>query len=912
MDDLSTLLGLLLFVVGVIAVAALVKSANMSDRMRRIEERFSAFERRIAGAPMAAAAAPLPGAVAPAPPTEAPQPVEKVPPQFRDEPETPEPAMAAEGAPGMAPPAPPPSAPATPTHAPSLEERFGTRWVVWVGGLALALGGIFLVKYSIEQGLIGPGVRVFLATLLATALVAAGEWLRRQEKASGVAADPSAHIPGILTAAGTAIAYATVWAAYELWGFLTPGVAFVLLGAVALATLAAALLHGPWLAGLGLVGAYVAPFLVSTKEPSFWSLYLYLTIVSAAAFALARMRLWRWLALTAVAFSFLWISLAVGELRFEVMSSSAFFTVAGFVLVAAMIVSGLLYGPAAEPGKIDWVSSISVAAFLIAAMLLVLGSRHDEMLLTVFTLVLAAALAVAWRAEAAAAAVPVAAAAAMLVIIRWVFDADFSRMIAPAGLAGAGSPQPLRAGVGVHLTLGGAYGALFAAAGFFAQGRSIASRVPILWSASGVLAPIVILIGLYHRIAGVERSIPFAFIALLVAALFSYATEQLWKRDPRPGLATSGALYATGAVAALALALTFALEKGWLTIALALMVPGIAWISEKRSVPMLRWLAAALVVLVMARIAYEPRIVGDDVGMTPIFNWLLYGYGIPAAAFWYGGYLLRRRADDLSSRIVDSAAILFTVLLAVLEIRHLMNDGDVYRSHGGLAELAVQVCVGLAMAIGLEHVRERTGSIVHNVGAQLVAGATLLAIVFGLGVAVNPLVTGDPVGGLVFNNILLGYGLPAVLAIVLALRTRGRRPSGYRICAATIAVILALSYLSLEVTTFYHGPVLTRGPTTNAEQYTYSVVWLMFGVVLLIAGIFLRSTPARLASAAIVALTVGKVFVVDTSDLTGVYRALSFIGLGLVLVGIGLLYQRLLFPQRAASVGTPTGAPPAT
>ena len=34
------------------------------------------------------------------------------------------------------------------------------------------------------------------------------------------------------------------------------------------------------------------------------------------------------------------------------------------------------------------------------------------------------------------------------------------------------------------------------------------------------------------------------------------------------------------------------------------------------------------------------------------------------------------------------------------------------------------------------------------------------------------------------------------------------------------------------------------------------------------------------------------------AGLTGVFRALSFIGLGLVLVGIGWLYQRLLFPPR--------------
>ena len=85
-------------------------------------------------------------------------------------------------------------------------------------------------------------------------------------------------------------------------------------------------------------------------------------------------------------------------------------------------------------------------------------------------------------------------------------------------------------------------------------------------------------------------------------------------------------------------------------------------------------LAAVIGVLVLARIGWEPRIVGNDVGTTPIFNWLLYGYGIPAAAFWLGGYLLRRRGDDVPARMVDSGAILLTVLLAFLEIRHFINQ----------------------------------------------------------------------------------------------------------------------------------------------------------------------------------------------------------------------------------------------
>jgi uncharacterized membrane protein len=46
-----------------------------------------------------------------------------------------------------------------------------------------------------------------------------------------------------------------------------------------------------------------------------------------------------------------------------------------------------------------------------------------------------------------------------------------------------------------------------------------------------------------------------------------------------------------------------------------------------------------------------------------------------------------------------------------------------------------------------------------------------------------------------------------------------------------------------------------------------------------------------------IAVTILKVFLVDMSNLTGAYRAFSFIGLGLVLVAIGWLYQRILFRQ---------------
>ncbi len=888
--EFALLAGLIVLGIPIMAIVALVKVLNLREELRGLERRLAAVEGRSGVAP-SAAAAPM---ATPAPQAAA----EETPREAITQPEKP-----AAAAPPSAPKAEPPQA-----AGPGFEERFGTRWTVWVGGIALALGGIFLVRYSIEQGLLGPGVRIALGLLLAALLVAAGEWARRKENLAGVAGLPSAHIPGILTAAGTTVAYATAYAAYALYDFLAPSVAFVLLGFIALATLAAALLHGPALAGLGLVGAYVSPALVATDEPNFLALYLYLATVTGAAFTLARMRLWRWLATTAVVAGVLWLFIGIDASWNQSIAPHAFFVAAGFVLAAALIVSGFLFGPDPVPGEVERVSSGALAAYVMGAAALVVARDQELVALFTFAALVAGTVYVAWRAEAAAGAVLIAASLSALVMADWTVNTDFGNLVAPPGPVAGAVPGPAQAEFSLQMIVGFGFSALFGVAGFFAQGRSIRPVAPILWAASAALAPLPILVALYYRISGFDRSVPFAALALLLAALYGVATELMTKRAVRPGSGSAAAIFAVGAIAGLALALTMALEKGWLTIALALMVPGIAYVAEKRPLPALRWLAALCCMAVAARVAWEPRIVGTDVGTTPIFNWLLWGYGIPALAFWTAGYLLRRRADDAPARIADSLAILFTVLLLGLQIRHYITGGNIYAQTTTLAEIALQVCAGLATAIGLERLRVRTGSVIHDIGALVVAGGTLALIAGGLLLAHNPVFTREPVGGAFFNFILLGYGIPAVLAIVLALTAQATRPMSYRVIATATAVILALAYLTLQVRALFRGPVLSLGSGSNAEQYAYSAVWLAFGVVLLLVGIVLASKPARLASAAVVALTIAKVFLIDMADLQGVYRALSFIGLGLVLVGIGWLYQRLLFPAGRA----PLGAPPST
>ena len=175
----------------------------------------------------------------------------------------------------------------------------------------------------------------------------------------------------------------------------------------------------------------------------------------------------------------------------------------------------------------------------------------------------------------------------------WAVGIDFKTLVVPGG-PGALPPAPNPALYGTHLALGFGFMALFAASGFLAQGRSVKPLAPIIWAATAAAAPLAILVALYYRIYIFDRSLPFAALALLIAALFAVATEFITKREPRPGSASAAAIFATGSIAALALALTFALEKGWLTVALALMVPGTAWIAEKRRFPGCAGSAASL------------------------------------------------------------------------------------------------------------------------------------------------------------------------------------------------------------------------------------------------------------------------------------------------------------------------------
>src|SRR6185295_13807596 len=195
-------------------------------------------------------------------------------------------------------------APVLPPPAPvvGLEERLGARMFIWIGGIALALAGAFLVKYSIDQGLLGPEVRCALGAALGLLMLGGGEWMRSRE----------GRIAQSLTAAGVAALYASLFASISLYPLIDPTPGFMLLAGLTAAAIALALRQGPFVGLLGLAGGFLTPAIVHSDQPHALVLFAYLFAIQLGSQVLMRRRGWWWPSAVAVAGGFLWAAIWLG------------------------------------------------------------------------------------------------------------------------------------------------------------------------------------------------------------------------------------------------------------------------------------------------------------------------------------------------------------------------------------------------------------------------------------------------------------------------------------------------------------------------------------------------------------------------------------------------------------------------
>lgn len=763
-----------------------------------------------------------------------------------------------------------------------LEELAGGRLSVLLGGLALALGGVFLVRYTIEQGLLGPAGRIFLGVVFSAALAAGGEYLRRGDLQAGRTAPVNAYVPGALTGAAIVSAFATIYAAYALYGFIGPTFAFILLAACALAGLAVSSIHGPGLAALGLLGSYATPLLINTDRPNAWLLFGYLLIVTFACLFTAHLRRWLWLAIAASvaadAWAVLWI---LGGGVQQPWAQAVYVT--GLTALAVLLLHRKDSDDAAAAPR-DWPLSWLLAGHGAATTLVAFG---DQLAAPSFWAIITVSLVLGWAGWTFRSLALAPAIGGLTTVLAYI---GARNPLEPLLHGAAALPPDTPTGLlWTGALLGAGYGA-GATAGFFSR------RSNAVWPCLAAAAPLAIFVYSYWFSTWFHASSSFALLGAGLAIAYAVAAENAHKRPAGALTDWGAAIYAAAAVAALALGLAMVLEKGWLTVALAAMAPGLALIERRRPVPVLRWLIAGLAGLVALRLLTEPSILGGSPGATPLFNWLLYAYGLPAAAFWYAGRELVKRRDDLPVKLAEGAALMFLAGLIGTEIRHLMTGGSVTGGTASLGEYGLHTLSWLGLSIGL---RLRSGGdagrLVPRYGALLFGGLGSASMLINTLLLQNPVVTGMPVGGgALLNDLLLAYLLPAMLGGVLYRLMKSASPWWLKTAPATAGLVMAFAYVTLETARWFEGPVVSMSHLDPGELYALSVVWLLFALGLLTAGIGFGNAILRQAAFGVLLLVTLKVFLVDLAGLTGLLQAGSFIGLGLALVGIGLAYQRLV------------------
>ena len=83
-----------------------------------------------------------------------------------------------------------------------------------------------------------------------------------------------------------------------------------------------------------------------------------------------------------------------------------------------------------------------------------------------------------------------------------------------------------------------------------------------------------------------------------------------------------------------------------------------------------------------------------------------------------------------------------------------------------------------------------------------------------------------------------------------------------------------------------------RGQYENLKNVSLSIVWTIYSVVLLAFGILKKSKISRLLAMFIFGIVIFKVFLFDISNLSTLYKFISFLTLGVVLLLTGFLYNR--------------------
>ncbi|WP_373473225.1 DUF2339 domain-containing protein [Sphingorhabdus lacus] len=790
-------------------------------------------------------------------------------------PVTPKPAVPA--------PPPPPSPPPVPSDPEedepqpsrfadlSFESLIGGKLPIWVGGISLVFAGFFLVRYTIEAGLFGPGARSVTATIFALAMIAMSELGGRLPKVgASFTADP--RIAQSLAGAAVATLYGTLYMAAEIYGLLGVGTAFALVVVATIIAFTLSMRHGPPTALMGLVGGFAAPWVAGLGASNLPTLLLYLAVFMAALFGLAVWRRWLWLLVLAsgggLAWSFAMLATANGDLGL----------LGGFIAVTGG--GAILAAKRFDDGNGPWAYLARHAPMALALVQLVmLMPKMDFSVLSwiFYFAVSALAIALAWRDKLL---FPLVALALVLAI-------------GPLSLAwdeaGASSS---------NIAMALAVAALFGIAGHV-RGRS-SDEMALGWIMVGLFAPLLCWFTAFLSHSS-DSDYVWAGLALLCAAPAVWTAWE-WHAKPRNSVVQP---WATGAAALMLwVAAILSIDSAWAASYSAVVALGVAaWarITGGKWEERLLWIPLGMAMLLACGYSYRffGAIGASLSGEGAVLKYLpavsaglretLLPSLLIAAVAWTPVFAAGRRTRALALAL-GGAGVAAVIWLLAKQVAAIASPSDFIRL--GFAERAVftQMIFALGWLSLRQHDRQPDWPYVRMAGLFLAGLGLFRVIWFDLALH-NPVLDPQAVGPVPVANLLTGHF--ALVAMWLWLIAReGSEHLRVPVQCSSLAMMVITTLGSIRQA--MQGSLVSGAGIETGENYLYSAGLLALSIVWLFLGISRASKLLRIAGLVLLTVVTLKVFLVDAAALTGVLRILSFLGLGIALIGIGWAYGRVM------------------
>ncbi len=303
-------------------------------------------------------------------------------------------------------------------------------------------------------------------------------------------------------------------------------------------------------------------------------------------------------------------------------------------------------------------------------------------------------------------------------------------------------------------------------------------------------------------------------------------------------------------------------------------------------------------IYVVAATGYELRV--PTAVLRPSSGLLLLGNAVLVAGVGY--FVLRELDHDGGATAWVLAISLVHLVLGTGGTRiRISNEVAILMLAVGLALSAIGFALALdgpALVVGwsveaavLSWLARRTGDRRADVGA-----AIFLALAAGhlLSFEAPPEALREGADNLAETAVGLAVFAIAALFSARLYAGRGTREWTRALEAAGAAALVYLGSLAI-VDTFATGDATEPGQT---PQVLLSAFWSLTGLAGLIYGLARDDRRIRAGGLVLLGLAVFKVFLYDLSALESIYRVLSFIALGLLLLGAAFAYQRLRVVER--------------